>query len=118
MLHIAFPAARNYTRKFTHLSYYNEERERYALGRDDFFFVCFWIVLLTGLRAGVLDHILIPLAAWAGIKKQKAKVRFAEQAWLLCHHGTTWSCGMVSLQKPHGNEADYPSTYGTIPRTG
>jgi very-long-chain ceramide synthase len=66
------------------------------LGRDDSFFVCFWIVLLSGLRAGVIDYLLIPLAGWAGIEKKKAKVRFAEQAWLLCHHGTSWFCGMVS----------------------
>ncbi len=96
LLHSAFPRARGYTRKFTHLSYYNRDTERYALGPDDSLFVCFCIILLTGLRAGVIDYILIPLAAWGGIQKQKAKVRYAEQAWLLCHHGTSWFCGMVS----------------------
>lgn len=78
-----------------HLSYYNDDTGRYALGRDDSLFVCFWIVLLSGLRAGVIDYVLMPMAAWAGIEKKKAKVRFAEQAWLLCHHGTSWLCGMV-----------------------
>lgn len=101
LLHIAFPGARNHTQKFSGLSYYNEKTGDYALGRDDALFVCFWIILLTGLRAGVIDYILIPVAAWAGIDKQKEKVRFAEQAWLLCHHGTSWACGMVSLRLAH-----------------
>jgi very-long-chain ceramide synthase len=96
LLHSAFPGARQYTQKLAHLSYYNESSGRYALGPDDSLFLCFWIVLLTGLRAGVIDYFLMPLAAWAGIEKKKAKVRFAEQAWLLCHHGTSWFCGMVS----------------------
>jgi TRAM1-like protein len=102
LLRIAFPAARYYTRKFSHLSYYNEKTGVYAVGRDDSLFVCFWIVLLTGLRAGVIDYILIPVAAWAGIEKQKARVRFAEQAWLICHHGTSWLCGIVSLWASQG----------------
>ena len=96
LLHTAFPGARYYTQKFTHLSYRDINTGKYALGRDDALFVCFWIILLTGLRAGVIDYLLIPLAAWAGIERNKAKVRFAEQAWLLCHHGTSWSCGIVS----------------------
>jgi very-long-chain ceramide synthase len=98
LIHIALPEARYYTQKFITLSHHNEGTNRYALGWDDSLFVCFWIVLLTGLRAGVIDYILIPLAAWAGIDKKKAKVRFAEQAWLICHHGTSWSCGVVSVQ--------------------
>jgi TRAM1-like protein len=119
LLHVAFPGARYYTQKFTHLSYHNENSGWYAQGRDDAMFVCFWVVFLSGLRAGVIDYILIPLAAWAGIEKKKAKVRFAEQAWLVCHHGTSLSCGMVRLRVPSRVvEANCSSTYGTIRRTG
>jgi very-long-chain ceramide synthase len=96
LLHSAIPGARYYTQKFTDLSYHNAITGKYSLGRDDSFFVCFWIVLLSGLRAGVIDYLLIPLAGWAGIEKKKAKMRFAEQAWLICHHGSSWLCGMVS----------------------
>lgn len=94
LLHTAVPSSRDYTRKLMHLSYYNKDSGRYALGPDDSLFLSFWIVFLTGLRAGVIDYLLIPLAARAGIEKKKAKVRFAEQAWILCHHGTSWFCGL------------------------
>lgn len=121
LLHALVPGANNYTQKFTSLSYYNEQTGRYALGRDDALFVCFWIILLTGLRAGVIDYVLTPLAAWAGIQKKKAKIRFAEQAWLLCHHGSFWFCGMVSIQPTRLDiaEADFgQSTSGTTRRIG
>lgn len=118
-LHIVSAESRYYTSKFVQLSYYNKDSRRYALGPDDFLFLCFWIVLLTGLRAGVIDYILIPLAAWAGIETKKAKVRFAEQAWLLCHHGTSWSCGMVSRRfRCLLPSLIASSTYGTTPHTG
>lgn len=118
-LHIASPASRYYSSKLVQLSYYNKDSRRYALGPDDFLFLCFWIVLLTGLRAGVIDYFLTPLAAWAGIEKKKAKVRFAEQAWLLCHHGTSWSCGMVSRRFVYFlHWLIASSIFGTILHTG
>jgi very-long-chain ceramide synthase len=101
LVYITFPGSRHYTQALTQLSYYNENTGRYALGPDDTLFLCFWIVLLTGLRAGVIDYALIPLAAWAGIERKKLKVRFAEQAWLVCHHGTFWLYGMVSCPTAH-----------------
>ena len=42
-----------------------------------------------------MDYVLTPLAAWAGIERKKARVRFAEQAWILLYYGAFWSCGMV-----------------------
>lgn len=51
------------------------------------------------MRCAVMDYVLTPLAAWAGVQKKKTKVRFAEQAWILLYYGAFWSCGMVSLAK-------------------
>ena len=43
----------------------------------------------------MLDYILEPLAAMAGIEKKKDKVRFAEQAWVFLYDSSFWSLGMV-----------------------
>lgn len=42
-----------------------------------------------------MDYILIPYAQWAGIHKRKAKIRFAEQAWLLIYYAVFSPLGMV-----------------------
>jgi len=66
------------------------------LGWDDIFMVFYWITVFTGLRAAVMDYLLVPLAQRAGIGKKKEKVRFAEQAWIFIYYGAFWSLGMVS----------------------
>jgi acyl-CoA-dependent ceramide synthase len=99
LAHVAFPRVRHHTRKFFCISYYNEATGTFALGWDDIFFVFYWIIVFTGMRCAVMDYILTPVAAWAGIAKKKARVRFAEQAWILLYYGAFWSCGMVSLAR-------------------
>jgi acyl-CoA-dependent ceramide synthase len=49
--------------------------------------VFYWITVFTGLRAAVMDYLLVPLAQRAGIGKKKEKVRFAEQAWIFIYYG-------------------------------
>jgi acyl-CoA-dependent ceramide synthase len=85
------------TQKFFHLSYYNEANGLYHTGIDDLSFVAFWVVVFTGLRAGVMDYILHPLASLGGIKKARTKVRFVEQAWLLVYYSFYVPLGMVRL---------------------
>lgn len=41
-----------------------------------------------------MDYVLSPVAEWCGIKKKKAKVRFAEQAWILIYPAFTWTTGV------------------------
>lgn len=69
--------------------------DRYEIGTDDFYVVLYWIVLLTGLRAGAMSYLFIPFARWAGVKKRKGQVRFAEQAWLFCYDTPFFSLGAV-----------------------
>lgn len=97
LTHICFPKARRHTHKFVELSYYNPESGRYTSGWDDVWIVTFWFVLLTGLRAAVMDFVLKPMARWGGISNPKDVVRFAEQGWLLFYVPASWSIGMVSL---------------------
>lgn len=94
MTHSCFPRARQRTRKFFQLSYFNPATGKYTLGQDDISIVVFWIVALTGLRAAVMDYILIPLAELASIVK-KERLRFAEQAWVFIYGAVFFSLGMV-----------------------
>lgn len=59
--------------------------------------VTFWIIVLTGLRAAVMDYVLAPIAQASGIKKQKEKVRFAEQAWIFIYVSVFFPLGLVRL---------------------
>ncbi|KAI9740631.1 MAG: sphingosine N-acyltransferase lag1 [Claussenomyces sp. TS43310] len=97
LTHIWFPKARPTCRKFFQLSYYNQESAEYAIGWNDACMVLCWIVIFTGLRAFFLDHVLLPLAQHAGIRKKKDRMRFAEQAWLLMYCTTFWSLGMYTM---------------------
>lgn len=95
MTHICFPRARQSTRKFHLLSYYNSTTGNYALGGDDIYMVCYSIIVLTGLRAAAMDYVLVPLAQMGGAKTKKEKIRFAEQGWILIYDTTMFSLGMV-----------------------
>ena len=57
--------------------------------------VLYWIVVFTGLRAGIMDFVLVPFAQRSGVDKKKGQIRFAEQAWLLIYAVAIWSLGMV-----------------------
>jgi len=96
LAHICFPRARRRTRTFFELSYRDATTGKYTQGPDDLCFVLFWIVVFTGLRVAIMDYICVPLAEFAGITKQRTKVRFAEQAWLLFYYSIFWTLGMVS----------------------
>ena len=66
------------------------------MGWDDVFLVFFWVLIFTGLRAAVMDCILVPVAQMAAIRKKKSQVRFAEQAWIFVYSTAFWSLGMVT----------------------
>jgi acyl-CoA-dependent ceramide synthase len=94
LTHFCLSKARPYTSKFFTLSYYNPRTEKYAAGIDDLYFMTFCIVLFTGLRAGVMEHVLAPLGKRWGIAKRKDATRFSEQAWLLIYCSIVWPLGM------------------------
>ena len=98
LTHVLFPRLRPTTKQFFTFSYYDEQTGLYNPGWDDLKLVGFWIVVFTGLRAGVMDYVLVPYARWVGIGKKKATMRFAEQAWLLIYYAVFVSVGTVSRQ--------------------
>ena len=91
------PKTREFTSKFFTVSHYNPHTTNYAVGNGDIYFVIFCVVLLTGLRATFLEHILGPLAVYWGIPNKSNIVRFAEQTWLLCYYAVFYTLGMVCL---------------------
>ena len=95
MTHICFPRARQSTRRYHLLSYYNPRTGKYALGWDDIYMVCYSIVVLTGLRAAAMDYVLVPLAQLGKVKSKKDKVRFCEQGWVLIYDTTLFGLGFV-----------------------
>lgn len=95
LTHMSMSKARPYTSKFFTLSHYNPNTGKYAAGHDDLFFMTFCIVLFSGLRAGVMDYVLAPLARMWGLSKKKEVTRFAEQGWMLIYYSVFWPLGMV-----------------------
>jgi very-long-chain ceramide synthase len=98
LAHMCLPKARQHTLKFFTLAYQNPSTGTYALGSDDYYFMAFCIVLFTGLRAGVMEYILAPLAKHWGISKPKDVTRFSEQAWMLIYYCVFWPLGLVCLK--------------------
>ncbi|KAK4647063.1 Sphingosine N-acyltransferase lag1 [Podospora bellae-mahoneyi] len=90
----SMPRAREYTSKFFTLSYYNQNTGKYFLGGDDWYLIAFFIVVLTGLRAGIMEYVLAPFARAKGVHKKKDIVRFSEQGWLLVYYSFFWPLGV------------------------
>ncbi|KAK1528653.1 TLC domain-containing protein [Colletotrichum costaricense] len=94
LTHICIPAARPYTSKFIKLSYYNTTTGKYGAGHDDLYFVAFCVVLLIGIRAALMRHVLEPLGRHWGISKKKDVARFSEQGSMLTYYSVLWPVGM------------------------
>ncbi|KAF7555404.1 hypothetical protein G7Z17_g2188 [Cylindrodendrum hubeiense] len=88
------PKARPYTTKFFTLSYLNEATGKYSNGSDDIYLIICFIVLFSGLRAAVMQYVLVPFAKICGVHKRKDLNRFSEQSWLLCYYAVFWNMGM------------------------
>ncbi|KAE8350000.1 TLC domain-containing protein [Aspergillus coremiiformis] len=99
LTHLGVPSLRPYTSRFFRLSYYNPRTKKYASGFDDFYFMSFWTILLTGLRAGVIEYILAPLARRWGVSRRKDATRFAEQGWMVMYYNVVWPLGMYLYSK-------------------
>lgn len=105
--HLLVPLWRAYTSKFIHLQYlqgFNASGEAvFGVGRDDAYFVVHWLVMLTFLRSFIMLLILEPFASSVcKIYSKKAKLRFAEQGWLMVYYCCSFGYGWYVYQKsPH-----------------
>ncbi len=92
-VHSLIPPVRQYTQSFYKLPYPNGEGECLQ-GVDDVQFVLGWLVLMTALRATIIESIYLLVTRFR-IVSSKARMRFAEQGFLLLYSGTSFSVGMV-----------------------
>ena len=92
-IHSLLPVARRYTRPFYELPYPDGEGQ-HVQGSDDALFVLGWLVLMTALRATIIEGVY-QFGTWLRLMSHKACMRFAEQAFLLIYDGTSFSLGMV-----------------------
>ncbi|KAK7957087.1 Sphingosine N-acyltransferase-like protein [Apiospora aurea] len=99
LAHMYMPAAQPYTSKFLSLSYYNERTGKYGAGPSDLCFVGFCIVVCTGIRAALMQHVLVPLGWRWGASTKKDVTRFAEQGWVLAYYSAAWPLGMYLYYK-------------------
>ena len=97
LTHASLPRARPYTRRFFTLSYASDTTPgNYGNGFDDAYLIAYCLVVLTGLRAGVMEYVLAPFAKWHGLSRKKHITRFAEQGWLSIYASLSWGLGLVS----------------------
>lgn len=84
-------------RKFLYLSYETSPGSgQYDVGRDDIYFVSFWVLAFTAIRDAIMWYFLRPFARWNGVRTEKKLVRFAEQGWSFLYYMVFWTLGMVS----------------------
>lgn len=95
LTYLMFPSLRQTVGAFCWLQYANDKSGSFAQGPRDLYLVAGFVVIFTGLRAACLDYLLLPLAGKLGIRQKKAKVRFAEQAYLLLYYVVYWTWGLV-----------------------
>ncbi|KAK3717679.1 Sphingosine N-acyltransferase lag1 [Vermiconidia calcicola] len=90
-----FPSLRERLDALFMLSYRTEQQAgMFGQGPRDLWLVAAFIVFFTGVRAFMLDYVLIPLAGRLGVMKSKARVRFAEQGYLLLYYLMFWNFGL------------------------
>ncbi|GAW24241.1 hypothetical protein ANO14919_138240 [Xylariales sp. No.14919] len=92
-IHAFSPEKRPFTSKFFALSGYNPATGKYAVTRDDLYFVGFCVILFSGIRASLMKYVLAPFARSWGLSK-KAVTRFSEQGWMFMYNAVFWSLGM------------------------
>jgi acyl-CoA-dependent ceramide synthase len=69
--------------------------DQYGKGYDDYYFVTFWTVAFTFLRAAIMKYFFHPIAKMAGIQSFGKRQRFAEQGWMFSYYSVFWVFGMV-----------------------
>lgn len=95
-----------FTKKCLFPSYGFENQ--YDKGYDDIYYVGYWAVTFTCLRASAMKFIFLPLGQWWGLNSFKRQ-RYAEQGWAFSCYIVFWTVGMcIMYAGPHWmNTAHY-----------
>ena len=92
-IHSLVPYARSYTTSLYDLPY-AQGNGKYVQGSEDALFVLGWLVLMTAIRATIIECIY-EFVTRLRVMSRKASMRFAEQGFLLIYDFTSFSMGMV-----------------------
>ncbi|KAK9496002.1 TLC domain-containing protein [Lipomyces doorenjongii] len=98
LVHFLLPF-QHITSKFLYLSHRVEHSGLYVKGPDDAYFVFFWVVAFTCIRAFAMDYLFVPFARFYDISRKKALTRFAEQAWSCSYCCVFGSLGTYLMYK-------------------
>ena len=93
IIHSLVPSVRSYTRLFYELPY-AQGNGQYVQGSEDALFVLGWLVLMTAIRATIIECVY-EIVTRLRLMSRKASMRFAEQGFLLIYYVTSFSIGMV-----------------------
>ncbi|KAJ2722034.1 Sphingosine N-acyltransferase lag1 [Coemansia sp. Benny D115] len=104
------------TSPFVHLQHKipGDVQGRYYRGKLDVYFIAYWVVMFTLVRALVMYRVLEPFIRWYGVRSQHKITRFGEQGWLTIYYIISNAAGVyVMSQGPHWMNtrefwADYP----------
>ncbi|KDE03729.1 hypothetical protein MVLG_05799 [Microbotryum lychnidis-dioicae p1A1 Lamole] len=89
---------RNPFSRFLYLSFRLPDSDLYYKGRDDAYFIAWWVLVFWFLREALMRWVLAPFARRRGIKEERNVVRFAEQGWSVFYYVIFWSLGLYIMQ--------------------
>jgi len=102
--------------RFVFLSYRKPDEPLYYKGRDDGFFITFWVFVFIFLREALMRWVLTPLASASGVKKYRYVTRFAEQGWSVVYYTASWAVGTYIMHHaPYRYLIDTSSFYQGYP---
>lgn len=91
------PELHKYTDRFLHLQYKIDRKNgsgAYDIGINDAYYVAYWVVLLSFMRAFMMQWLFDPIAhKLCHVHSRKARVRFAEQSWLVFYYSCSFALG-------------------------
>ncbi|KTW30213.1 hypothetical protein T552_00691 [Pneumocystis carinii B80] len=92
----------SFTKKLFRLSYCDSVTQLCSKGKDDWYFVGFWVTLFTVMREFCITHIFVPFGRNHGIISTRNLNRFSEQTWSFIYYIIFWSFGMyISYNSPY-----------------
>ena len=91
---------------FLHLLYAVDKeggKTVYDIGSYDAYYVVYWVVLLTFMRAVLMQHMFDRIAKHVfAIRSRKARVRFSEQSWSAVYYLASFALGLyLYYHSPH-----------------
>ncbi|KAJ1673865.1 Sphingosine N-acyltransferase lag1 [Spiromyces aspiralis] len=102
--------------------HYQVGTDKYIRGRDDLYFVLYWLVKLSFLRSLLMKYVFPVIAQWAGVSPTSRKcLRICEVGWMFTYYITMWCIGFkIMYNSPYWLNttnlyAGYPEDHMVMP---